>query len=336
VADPFDTLAAAGLPRALFLSDPPSGLRAVIAIDDVTLGPAAGGVRTLPYSSVDAALRDAAALARAMTLKCALGGLAAGGGKAVVMDHAGLDRDRAFEVLGARVEELGGLFRTAGDLGTTRADLQAMARRTSYVHTDEDDLSRAVARGLLRCLEACAERRGREVASLTVAVQGCGAIGGAVARALREAGATILVADVDGARAAELAEEVGARVVEPHRILVADADVLCPCAVGGVVGPDLAASTRASIVCGAANNTLSSPAAAATLHARGVLHVPDVIASAGAVVAGIARTVMGVEDPTTMIDGLGATAAAVLDESERTNTPTPAVAASLARRRIAG
>src|SRR5262245_3641929 len=98
--------------------DSASGLHAILVIDDTTLGPAAGGIRTRAYESAAAARRDAQRLARAMTLKCALAGLAAGGGKCVVLDHPGLDRDRSFAVLGKRIESLEGRFRTAGDLGT--------------------------------------------------------------------------------------------------------------------------------------------------------------------------------------------------------------------------
>src|SRR5688500_7461036 len=80
--------------RVVLWRDARSGLEAILVIDDVTLGPAAGGVRTKEYLGPNEALADAAALARAMTLKCALAGLQAGGGKCVVLDHAGLDRAR--------------------------------------------------------------------------------------------------------------------------------------------------------------------------------------------------------------------------------------------------
>ncbi|HLM76174.1 MAG TPA: Glu/Leu/Phe/Val dehydrogenase dimerization domain-containing protein, partial [Polyangiaceae bacterium] len=174
----------------IFITDPPSGLRAFLVLDSLALGPAAGGVRTRRYPSAESALRDALDLARAMTLKCALAGLDAGGGKCVVMDHEGLDRPRAFEHLGRRIEALRGAFRTAGDLGTTKEDLEAMARGTRYVYLDERGLTSAVARGMLRCIEACAAERGRkDVAGMRVAIQGAGSIGSAVAEALSNEGA---------------------------------------------------------------------------------------------------------------------------------------------------
>src|SRR5262245_21890897 len=129
-----DAVRALQIPRAHVVRDVRAGLEAVIVIDDTTLGPAAGGVRTRAYPSAIDAARDAARLAHAMTIKCALAGLDAGGGKAVVVDHAGLDRPRAFRALGEAVEALGGAFRTAGDLGTHAADLAAMAETTRYVH----------------------------------------------------------------------------------------------------------------------------------------------------------------------------------------------------------
>ncbi len=321
--------------RCVLWSDPTCGLRAVLVIDDVTLGPAAGGVRTAKYLNVQAAMADASRLARAMTVKCALGGLDAGGAKVVVLDHLKLDRLRAFAQLGRFVEELGGLFRTAGDLGTSRADLQAMDAHCSYVHTDDTGLADAVARGLLRCLEACAAERGVEVGGLRIAVQGCGAIGGAVARMLAPLGVELVLADVDTQRVRSLAEEVGARVAAPTKILAEDVDVLCPCATGGVVTERLAEETRAWAVCGAANNLLTSPVVAEVLAARGILHVPDVLASAGAVIDGIGLSVMGLADRTPLIDKLGDTARDLFDEARRTGHTTEAIAVARARRRIA-
>lgn len=330
----FEHLERISAPRCILWSDPPSGLRAVLVIDSLTLGPAAGGVRTRAYDTVEAAIEDAARLARAMTIKCALGGLAAGGAKAVVLDHPGLDRARAFAVLGERIQELGGLFRTAGDLGTTAADLAAMASSCAYVHTDESGLADAVARGLLGCVAACAAVRLVPVAGLRVAVQGAGAIGAAVARALAAAGAEVLLADLDRARAEEVAGAIGAEVIAPAEILTAEVDIVSPCAVGGVLDEAAIASLRAWAVCGAANNILAEPRLASMLHARGILLVPDVVASAGAVVDGIGASVMGLTDRSSMVDALGHMAARLLAESVRGGRTTVELAEEWARDRL--
>jgi len=333
--DLFSKLSELGAPRAFFFSDPASGLRCVLVIDDVRLGPAAGGVRTRAYASVETALEDAASLARSMTLKCALGGLDAGGAKAVVMNHPGLDRKRAFRVLGRRVQELAGLFRTAGDLGTTADDLQQMALETEYVHTDEGGLAESVARGHLRCVEALAARRGREVAGLRVAVQGVGAVGAAVTRALVHAGAEVRVADLEPSRVCALAQELAVEVVsDPAALLMADVDVLAPCAVGQVIDTALAGRIHAWGVCGAANGVLASEDAGRVLHERGVLLVPDVVASAGAVVDGIGRSVMELEDRRPLIDQLGVLAGRILERSEIEDRPSTEVAEALAHERL--
>jgi leucine dehydrogenase len=319
------------LDRVILWRDARSGLEAILAIDDLSRGPAAGGVRTRGYARPADALADAAALARAMTIKCALAGLDAGGAKCVVLDHAGLDRPRAFAILGERIAELGGLFRTAGDLGTTAEDLRVMAEHCPWVHTDESALAGAVARGLLRCLEACAAFRGTTLAGLHVAVQGAGAIGTAVARALAAAGVRLTVADLDLSRARALADETGATLASAAAILSTRCDIVAPCAIGGVIDVTSARALHAWAVCGAANNVVASPDAEDVLLARGILLVPDVVASAGAVIEGIGRTLMNLADRTPLIDALGATARRILDESAASGTRPSAVAVRLAR-----
>jgi leucine dehydrogenase len=332
----FDDIGHLGLARLLLWSDPPSGLRALAAIDDVTLGPACGGIRTRSYPSLSAAVRDAAALARAMTRKTALAGLDAGGCKIVVLDHPGLDRPAAFARLGQLVEELGGLIRSAGDLGTTAEDLEAAAAHTRFVNTSLDDLSAATARTLVRAAEACAAAKGRGgLAGLSIAVQGCGAIGAAAARALAAAGARLVVADLDGKRAEAIAREVGGRVAAPDAILFEEVDLVAPCAVGGVLTVEVAERIRAWAVCGAANNVLAEPAAEARLRARGILFVPDVIASSGAVIVGVATRVMDIANPTPLLDAVGETASEVLAESASTGRLASDVAADRAAARIA-
>jgi len=327
------TLDAAGVGRCVLWRDASVGLTAVLVIDDLSLGPGAGGVRTRAYASIADAIAEAAGLAQAMTRKCALAGLAAGGAKAVVMAGPELDRARAFARLGELVSELGGVFRTAGDLGTSAEDLAAMASTCPYVHTDERGLSEAVARGLVGCVAACADLRGRGLAGLRVAIQGCGSIGRSVARALHAAGAVLTISDLDPRRTGELTE-LGARVVAPDELLTADVDVLAPCAVGGVITPELAARLRAWAVCGAANNILADHAAARVLADRGIVHVPDEIASAGAVIEGIGRSVMGLADRTPLIDALGDTTRALLIEAATTGELPVTVAQRAAQARI--
>ncbi len=322
--------------RLIEIDDRATGLRAVIAIHSTALGPAAGGVRTRAYPSFADAVADAGALARAMTLKCALAGLDAGGGKAVVWDHGAWDRQAGFERLGEAVEALGGAFRTAGDLGTTAADLAAMARRCRYVHTDEVQLAASVARGLAGCADACLARRGARWDGVRVALQGAGAIGSACARALAARGARLLIADLDPARAASLAGELGGTAVPANLVLAADVDLVVPCAAGGVLTAAAVDALGAWAVVPAANNAVADGAAARRLVARGVLHVPDLVASAGAVIEGIGRTVMNLSlaERQRLIDRLGQVAGEVLERSAATATPADQVAAAMGSARI--
>ena len=332
--DALQFLESANAPRAFVYCEPSCGLRAFLVIDDLTLGAAAGGIRTQPYPRPLLALADATRLARAMTLKCSIAGVDAGGGKMVVVDHAGLDRERAFRVLGERVQELGGMFITAGDAGTRRQDLQAMAKRTRYVHVDDGDLSGAVASGLMNCLQACVDVAGRgDVGGLSVAVQGCGAIGGAVARRLAAAGARLMVADVDPRAARAVADETGAEVLDAAEILTAEVDILAPCALGGVIDEDVASKIRAWAVCGAANNILAGAAAGDVLQRRDVLFVPDILASAGAVIRGVSDE-HGDGRAEQLIAALGDSTRDVLRESMASGVPTTQVAHERAAMRI--
>jgi leucine dehydrogenase len=314
---------------------PEIGLVAYVVLDSTVLGPAAGGVRLARYGDERAAALDACRLARAMTYKCALGGVDAGGGKIVVRDLPELERDAAFHALGEIVESFEGDLRTAGDLGTTDEDLARMAKHTRYVHTDTVNLASAVARGVLRCAEACADVKGRPgLSGLRTAVQGCGDIGAAVAEAFVEAGASVRVADIDEDRAHAVAERIGAKVVSPNSVLYEDVDLVAPCAIGDVVTAENAASLRAWAVCGGANNICADQRAHVELQRRKILFVPDLIASAGAVIEGIGRTVMGIDDRTPLIDALRHTALLVLEDSLKSGTPPIDHAVRRAKKRL--
>ncbi|MDF1561908.1 MAG: Glu/Leu/Phe/Val dehydrogenase dimerization domain-containing protein [Deltaproteobacteria bacterium] len=318
--------------------DEASGLEAWIVLDDLTLGPAAGGIRTRGYATADAARDEAAALARMMTLKCALAGLPAGGGKGVVRlpaSAAGWRREEAFEALGRFVESLEGRFRTAGDLGTGPEDLQAMARRTRWVHPEEGALAAASGRSARRCFEAIAARWGASsLEGISILVQGCGAIGGAVARAASEAGARVEVCDLEEGRAAALAADCGASVVPLAGALEREVDILSPCAVGGVIDAALAGRLRARALCGGANGILAEAEADRVLLRRGILHVPDALASAGAVVEGLGRSLMGRSDTSDLVDRLGSVAAEILEASATEGRPAGEVAIARARDRL--
>lgn len=334
--DVFELLTDTGVERCMLLSDVSSGLRAILVLDDLTLGPAAGGVRTAKYDQFESALRDAKQLARAMTHKCALADIGAGGGKIVVLEHDGLQREAAFEALGRHIESLEGLMRTSGDYGTTQDDLRAIARKTRYVQSDEACLATAVGHSVLRCMEALQQFRGSpgRVDGLKVSIQGCGVVGESVAKVLAEEGAELVVCDLVPERAERVADQTGAKVVTADEILNIEVDIFAPCAIGGYLNPDRVEELAAQAVCGAANNCLSGPDAAERLKARGILHVPDALSSAGAVIEGIGRTVMGLPDRTPLIDHLGRTALRVLNNAREEDITPHEAAINLALKRL--
>ncbi len=332
--EPFSALAEAGADRVLFLHDAPGGLRALLCLDDLTLGPAVGGIRVRAYPTWAEGLADVTRLARAMTLKTALNGLDAGGAKLVVLDHPGMNRALAFRRLAEFIDDLQGRFWTGGDLGVTSEDLEAMAARTPYVAPDEPESSRATGATVVNVMRACATVRGVSVGDLRVAVQGCGRIGAAVAELLAEEGAELFVADPVAERAEAVARRTGARVMAPEAILAADVDVVSPCALGGVIDTTLATTLKAWAVCGGANNQIAHPVAEQILVERGVLFAPDVIASSGAAIRGVCEAIMKC-DPAPLIAATTNTALEVFEAALSTRERPSLVAEIRANIRIA-
>jgi leucine dehydrogenase len=132
---------------------------------------------------------------------------------------------------------------------------------------------------------AVLHRLGRpDLEGLKVAVQGLGHVGLPLCRHLHDAGAALVVADLDPKRAAQAAERYGATVVEPEAIFAQPVDLLAPCALGGVLDDRTIPLLRTKVVAGGANNQLALARHDAMLAERGILYVPDYIANAGGVI----------------------------------------------------
>lgn len=270
-----------------------SGLRVIVAVHSTALGPALGGVRMWPYAGPGDAVRDALRLARGMTLKAAAAGLDLGGGKGVIClegtrDLAADGRREALLDFADLVESLGGRYVTAEDVGTDTEDMVVIATRTSHVtglpvkRGGSGDPSPLTALGVLSAMRACCKHAfgSRELAGRRVAVAGLGHVGGKLARLLVEAGAELVVSDIDPAKR-RLASELGARWVPPAEEMLIECDVLAPCALGGAVHAGNVAELRCAIVCGAANNQLADEGLAETLAEREILYAPDFVVNAG-------------------------------------------------------
>ncbi len=338
-----------GHERVVFGHDPDSGLRAIIAIHDTTLGPALGGCRIWHYTDGDEALTDVLRLSRGMTYKSAMAGLPLGGGKAVII--ADPQRDKTPELLramGRLVESLNGSYITAEDSGTSVDDLRHLAETTRYVvgiteKRDENgeihsgDPSPATARGVYVGLQATVrEALGRDdLAGLRVAIQGVGNVGYHLARHLHEAGAHLWVSDINEQSVARAVEEFGATAVGTERIHAAEVDVFAPCALGATLSRETIGELHARVVAGSANNQLATDADGERLRQRGILYAPDYVINAGGVID-VADEHHGYDAlrVRARIDAIADTLAEIYARARRDNLPTNEVADRIAEERL--
>ncbi len=278
-----------------FINDESTGLRAIIAVHSTALGPAAGGCRRWSYASDSEALTDALRLSRGMTYKNAVAELPFGGGKAVILaDDAAPKSPELLAAFGRAVNSLGGSYVTAEDVGMSVEDMRHVQQQTKFVsglpQSGGDaggDPSPWTALGVFLGIEAAVKVRfGRDsMAGLTVAVQGVGHVGAHLCRLLHDAGARILVADVNSDNLNAVAENVPVEVIAPSEILYAEADVLAPCALGNILTSATIPKINAKIIAGAANNQLSTLEDGARLSAQEILYAPDYVINAGGIIS---------------------------------------------------
>ncbi len=284
-----------------FKLDKATGLKAIVAIHDSRLGPALGGCRFIEYATDEDAVIDALRLARGMTYKAALAGLAHGGGKSVIIrPKQHFDRVALFRAFGKFVDDLGGHYITAEDSGTGLEDMEVIRTVTKNVtgvdvaNGGSGDPSPFTALGVRRGIEACVKfALGKDsLDGVHVAVQGVGHVGYHLCKELHAQGAKISVADVDPLKAERATREFGASVVELDQITAIACDVFAPCALGSALNDATIPRLKAKIVAGAANNQLAQPRHGDDLHARGILYAPDYAINAGGLV-NVAQEVLG-------------------------------------------
>ncbi len=325
-----------------------SGLRAVIAVHSTHLGPAAGGARYWHYADPTAAVTDALRLSRGMSYKNAMAGLPMGGGKAVLLaDAPGAQKsDALLAAFGRAVDSLGGRYVTAEDVGMSDADMVKICRETRHVAglpvgdgAAGGDPGPFTAFGIY--LGVCAAiRRALHKDSphgVHIAIQGCGSVGGGLARRLAADGARLTLSDVNAERVGALAAELGAEIAAPDAIASVAADVFSPNALGAGLTEASIAALQVPIVAGGANNQLATEADGQRIHDRGILFAPDYVINAGGII-NVALEYLGqgtraeVEERIRCIpDRLEQ----VWEESALTNRPASMVADAMARQLIA-
>jgi len=324
-----------------------SGLIVTAAVHSSVLGSALGGARLWTYPSWTDALGDALRLSAAMTLKNAAAGLDAGGGKSVIALPPGtvLDAERrraAFLDLGDVVESLGGLYRTAEDVGSTTDDMLVVSERTDHVvglpesGGGSGEPAGPTSLGVYASLIATLERVTgvADVADRRVTIAGLGQVGGRLAVRLAAEGARLTVTDVDPAKRS-LAAELGAAWVEPHEAHLIAADVFVPAGIGGVLTDEVIDVLDARAVCGPANNPLADRSGAERLAERGVLYAPDFVVNAGGVIYLdlAAKHRASRDEIMTRVAGIGDTLRRIFDDADlRGVTPLAAAEAVAAQR----
>lgn len=286
----FEQLAEMGHEEIILASDPSCGYRGIIAVHSTALGPALGGTRFWQYDSDGAAITDALRLSRGMTYKNAVAGLDLGGGKSVIIgDNRTTDREPIFRAHGRFVESLGGRYITAEDVGTGTADMDFVNMETDHVAGLKDksgDPSPVTAHGVFRAIQASAKNRwgSDDLTGRTVTIQGCGNVGRYLAKELHEAGAKLIVSDIDGSRAERVARETGATIVQGDEIYSAKADIFAPCALGGIINDATLPQLKVEIIAGGANNQLLEERHGNQLEEMGMQYAPDYVANAGGVI----------------------------------------------------
>lgn len=330
--------------QLVFCQDKNSGLKAIIAIHDTTLGPALGGTRMWTYASEEEAIVDAMRLAKGMTYKNAAAGLNLGGGKTVIIGDPRKDKNpEMFRAFGRYIQGLNGRYITAEDVGTTVEDMDLIHMETDFVtgispeFGSSGDPSPVTAYGVYKGMKAAAlEAYGDDsLEGKTVAVQGIGSVAFTLCEYLHKEGAKLIVTDINKAAAYRAVEAFGATAVDPDDIYEVECDIYAPCALGATINDDTISRLKAKVVAGSANNQLKSTEHGHILFEKGIVYAPDYVINAGGVI-NVADELNGYNQSRAMkkVEGIYDSLLKVFEISRRDNIPTYLAADRMAEERI--
>ncbi|WP_114394505.1 Glu/Leu/Phe/Val family dehydrogenase [Oleisolibacter albus] len=330
----------------VFGRDADTGLSAIIAIHSTNLGPACGGCRMWPYANEADALRDALRLSRGMSYKNAMAGLPLGGGKSVIIGDSRKDKSEAlFRAFGRMVDSLGGRYIAAEDVGTSVADIMAMAQSTKHVaglatgHAASGDPSPFTAYGIYLGIKAAAKHKlgSDSLKGVRIAVQGLGNVGSHVCRHLAEEGAVLFVTDIQPDAVSRAVAQFGATAVEPGRIHAADVDIYAPCALGAVINEQTLPEIKAKVIAGGANNQLATDAVGELVRQAGILYAPDYVINGGGIINVSAEVTQSYDKAAVLrqVEQIPVTLSDIFRRADRDNRPTSTIADEMARERLA-
>lgn len=329
--------------QLLFCNDNATGLKAIIAVHNTTLGPALGGTRMWRYNNELEALNDVLRLSRGMTYKNSISGLNLGGGKAVIIGDSRADKSEAlFRRFGKFVESLGGKYITAEDVGISPQDMTWVNMETNNVvglPGKSGDPSPVTAYGVYMGMKAAAKSQfgSDSLAGKKVAVQGVGHVGEYLVSHLAKEGAEIFITDIHEDTLSTVSSKYGANVVGLDDIYEIDMDIYAPCALGATVNDETLSKLKCSIIAGAANNQLKDENTHGELvKSKGMIYVPDFMINAGGVINCYAE-VKGLSGEWAMnkAEDIYNTTLNIINRSISTNEPTYKIANQMAEERIA-
>ncbi|MFF2286366.1 branched-chain amino acid dehydrogenase [Peribacillus butanolivorans] len=330
--------------QLLFCQDKQSGLKAIIAIHDTTLGPALGGTRMWTYATEEEAIEDALRLSKGMTYKNAAAGLNLGGGKTVIIGDPRKDKnEEMFRAFGRYIQGLNGRYITAEDVGTTVEDMDLIHEETDFVtgispaFGSSGNPSPVTAYGVYRGMKAAAkEAFGTDsLEGKVVAVQGVGNVAYNLCRHLHEEGAKLIVTDINKESVARAVESFDATAVNPDEIYGVQCDIYAPCALGAVINDQTINQIKAKVIAGAANNQLKEPVHGDQIHEKGIVYAPDYVINAGGVI-NVADELLGYnrERALKKVETVYDTIERVIEIAKRDNIPTYKAADRMAEERI--
>ncbi|ERI05915.1 branched-chain amino acid dehydrogenase [Aneurinibacillus aneurinilyticus] len=341
----FDYMERYDYEQLVFCQDENSGLKAIIAIHDTTLGPALGGTRMWTYDSEEDAIEDALRLARGMTYKAAGAGLNLGGGKAVIIGDPRKDKtEEMFRAFGRYIQGLNGRYITAEDVGTTVADMDTIHMETDYVtgvspaFGSSGNPSPVTAYGVYRGMKAAVKAAfgNDDLGGKTIAVQGVGNVAYNLCRHLHEEGATLIVTDINKDNVQRAVDEFGAKAVDPDDIYNQNCDIFSPCALGAIINDSTIPQIKAKVIAGAANNQLREERHGDIIQEMGIVYAPDYIINAGGLI-NVADELQGYNRDRAMkkVETIYDNIQKVIEISKRDHIPTYKAADRMCEERIA-
>lgn len=289
----FEAMVQEGHEQLFFNYDRTTGLKAVIALHNTTLGPAQGGCRMWNYECEDDAVTDALRLSKGMTYKCAAAELDYGGGKSVIWGDPKRDKSEAlFRAFARYVEALKGRYKTGTDVGTTYDDFIIALKETKHVGALPQEYGGGGNSGIITAygvwmgIKATAkELFGSEsLKGLTIAVQGLGKVGYHLVGHLVSEEAKVIACDINQEFIDKAVKDYGVSIVPHHEIMQVECDIFSPNALGAVLNDKTIPQLRCKGVAGAANNQLAEPRHVEMLAQRGILYAPDYVVNAGGLI----------------------------------------------------